>query len=481
MRTTPRAGLAASLVLASIAFAPLTNAQLFDADRQHLNKADADSSVVAAAFARDAGSAAAALPGTVSNQPCVNGVAGVFACDGIDMLSFIPLASFASSDGDVEASDIWGWTDPVTADEIVLLGTTAGTAVFRVTDPADPEYLGRIENPSDGRRIWQDIKVDGNFAYIASESYYHGMLVFDLTSLRQLEATSDTTLQLAATAQHDPYLDSHNLVINTDQQMAYLVGSQTQDTFELFGDVVGIDDPTGLSPETETRYRADDCAEGLHAIDISEPTNPVFAGCWAGDEYVHDAQCTRYTGGDVDHQGKDICLGANEDTVSIVDMSDPANPQLLSRTTYDGAGYVHQGWLTEDQSTFLLGDEGDEGDGEPTRTMIFDVTDLDDIQLINRFEHDTVVIDHNLYTLDGLVYMSNYEAGLRIQDLDDVANGVLTEVAWFDTYPESDNAAFNGTWSNFPFFKSGTVAVSGIGEGLFLLRVQDDVLATYAD
>jgi choice-of-anchor B domain-containing protein len=113
--------------------------------------------------------------------------------------------------------------------------------------------------------------------------------------------------------------------------------------------------------------------------------------------------------------------------------------------------------------------------------MIFDVTDLDDIQLINRFEHDTVVIDHNLYTLDGLAYMSNYEAGLRIQDLDDVANGVLTEVAWFDTYPESDNAAFNGTWSNFPFFKSGTVAVSGIGEGLFLLRVQDDVLATYAD
>jgi hypothetical protein len=127
VRTILRAGLAASLVLATIAFAPRTNTQLFDADRQHLRKTDADSAVVAAAFARDAGSVTAALPGTVSGQPCVDGAAGVFACDGVDMLSFIPLASFASTNGEVEASDIWGWTDPVTADEIVLLGTTAAS------------------------------------------------------------------------------------------------------------------------------------------------------------------------------------------------------------------------------------------------------------------------------------------------------------------------------------------------------------------
>lgn len=480
---TPRIRLvlAAGLAIAGLAFAPLTNAQLFDAQREHLDKLDADNSVLAAEHAAATGvTTASGLPGVVTDVACADGAAGPYACDGVDLLSFVPLAAFASRDGtDVEASDIWGWTDPETGDEIVLLGTTAGTAVFRINDPTDPEYLGRIENPSDGRRIWQDIKTDGTHAFIASESSYHGMLVFDLTSLRDLEATTDAALQLAPSAHYDPSIDSHNLVVNTAQDMAYLVGSQRQETFNLF-DLLGQADPVG-TPNLETTYGADQCDEGLHAIDISTPDEPTFAGCWTEDAYIHDAQCTRYAGGDADHVGKDICLTANEDSVSVVDMTDPQAPALLSRTTYSGAAYVHQGWLTEDQSYFLLGDEGDEGGGVPTTTMIFDVTDLDDIRLVDKHAHATTVIDHNLYTLDGLVYHSNYEAGLRITDLDEVAAGTLPEVAFFDTYPESDAAKFNGTWSNYPYFASGTVAVSGIGEGLYLLRVHEDVLAAHAD
>jgi hypothetical protein len=46
-------------------------------------------------------------------------------------------------------------------------------------------------------------------------------------------------------------------------------------------------------------------------------------------------------------------------------------------------------------------------------------------------------------------------------------------VAFFDTYPFSDDPTFDGTWSNYPYFESGTIAVSGIGEGLFLLRLAD--------
>jgi len=42
-------------------------------------------------------------------------------------------------------------------------------------------------------------------------------------------------------------------------------------------------------------------------------------------------------------------------------------------------------------------------------------------------------------------------------------------VGYFDLYPQSDSPQFNGTWSNYPFFPSGVVAVSHIEEGLFLL------------
>ena len=47
--------------------------------------------------------------------------------------------------------------------------------------------------------------------------------------------------------------------------------------------------------------------------------------------------------------------------------------------------------------------------------------------------------------------------------------------AFFDTFPPHDNPQFVGTWSNYPFFDSGTIAVSGIDEGLFLLRLQPEV------
>jgi hypothetical protein len=37
-------------------------------------------------------------------------------------------------------------------------------------------------------------------------------------------------------------------------------------------------------------------------------------------------------------------------------------------------------------------------------------------------------------------------------------------------YPDDDAAAFNGSWTSYPFFASGSVAVNGIEQGLFVLR-----------
>lgn len=460
MRSRTRLALAAGMAITGLAFAPLTNAQLFDGQRDHLQKLDAANSVLAAERAAVGDiTFPGGLGGGIIDEPCTDGLAAdTFACDGVDLLSFVPLASFVDTP-DVEASDIWGWADPETGDEYALLGTTAGMVVFRITDPLSPEYLGRLDNPSDGRRIWHDIKVSGDTAFVVSESYFHGLVSFDLTQLRGMEA--DRSRILAPTGVYEGDLDSHNLVINEEAEVAYIVGSAR--SFSVAGRV--------------TPPLSDGCLSGLHAVDVSDPENMTYLGCSPYDRYVHDAHCFRYDGPDSDHTGKDICVTAAEETVSVVDMTDPMLPQLLSTTTYVDHAYVHQGWMTEDHRYFLLGDELDEGGGVPTRTMIFDFEDLDAFGVTpDVYEHDTTVIDHNLYTLDGLVYQSNYEAGLGVFDLDDVGEGQLEKVATFDTYPESDNAEFNGTWSNYPYLPSGTIPVSGIGEGLFLLQVQDDVL-----
>jgi hypothetical protein len=67
------------------------------------------------------------------------------------------------------------------------------------------------------------------------------------------------------------------------------------------------------------------------------------------------------------------------------------------------------------------------------------------------------------------MYQSNYVAGLRVIDISDPVNP--KEVGYFDTVPWGENSAgFAGSWSNYPYFKSGAIVVTSIGEGLFVLR-----------
>jgi choice-of-anchor B domain-containing protein len=79
-------------------------------------------------------------------------------------------------------------------------------------------------------------------------------------------------------------------------------------------------------------------------------------------------------------------------------------------------------------------------------------------------------IDHHQYTLGNRSFQANYRSGLRILDTSAVAEGTLSEVGFFDVYPPDDAAECNGAWSNYPYFRSGIVVVSGIEQGLFVVR-----------
>jgi hypothetical protein len=67
-------------------------------------------------------------------------------------------------------------------------------------------------------------------------------------------------------------------------------------------------------------------------------------------------------------------------------------------------------------------------------------------------------------------YMSNYERGLTVLDITDPSDPV--EVGFFDTYPVSDNAGFNGAWGVYPFLPSGNILVSDINSGLYIIQDQ---------
>ena len=366
---------------------------------------------------------------------CSEGMAGIYPCSNVDLMSFLALADI----GGGSASDIWGWTDSSTGKEYAIMGRTNGTSFVDISDPVNPIYLGNLP-PRSADSTWRDIKVYADHAFIVTEANNSGMQVFDLTQLRMVASPPAT---FSETAHYPGFSDAHNLAINEDSGFAYAVGTNT-------------------------------CSGGLHMINIQTPTSPTSAGCFSGDGYTHDAQCVNYDGPDLDHQGKEICFNSNVDTLTIVDVTNKAGPVMLSRTGYSGSRYAHQGWLTEDQAHFLLGDESDEEedpDVTNTRTYMWDVSDLDDPALIGSHDSTTTAIDHNLYVKGKYTYQSNYQAGLRILDITDIANGNLSEAAFFDFNPGSDPTNVDGgTWSNYPFFDSGIAIVSVIEQGLFILR-----------
>ena len=107
-----------------------------------------------------------------------------------------------------------------------------------------------------------------------------------------------------------------------------------------------------------------------------------------------------------------------------------------------------------------------------------DVQDLNNIFIAGTYIGPTRAIDHNLYIINDIIYLSNYRAGLRILKINNVANADFTEIGYFDIYPSSDSANFNGAWSVYPYYASGNVVISGIEQGLFV--VTPDITATPA-
>jgi choice-of-anchor B domain-containing protein len=448
--------------------------------------------------------------------PCEDGSAAGFACQNVDLLSFLPIGSMGGTtvrvngaDVAVRINDIWGWTDGTTGREYALVGRSDGTAFVDVTDPVNPVFLGLLPShglgsgksspaewkgtasaasmgsppvgeasglvvgtgplsereasgphmdpgkwdgyagilhEEEGVSFWRDIKVYADHAFVVSEAAGHGMQVFDLTQLRGITGPPVT---FEETAWYDGIGSAHNLAINEESGFAYAVGS---------------------------RKSGGACNLALHMIDISTPTAPRYAGCFAdlttglrANGYTHDAHCVIYRGPDARYAGREICVGSNETAISVADVTDKQAPIAISAASYPTAAYVHQGWLTEDHRYFILGDELDENRyGFNTRTLIWDLADLTDPFIVTEFIGTTQAIDHNQYVVGSFLFQANYKAGLRILDISDILNP--REIAYFDTYPEADNRGFEGAWSNYPFFPSGTVVVSSIREGLFVLK-----------
>lgn len=388
----------------------------------------------------------------IAQTPCEDGMAGSYPCNGFDLMSNIPLSTLKNpTTGNPEGNDIWGWTDPTTKKEYAIMGLTSGTAFIDVTDPVNPVHLGFLPTQTSSN-IWRDIKVYNNHAFIVADAVgNHGMQVFDLTRLRNV---TNAPVRFTVDALYSNVGSCHNIVINESEGMAYLVGCNTFSGGPVF-------------------------------VDISDPKNPTSAGGYADKGYTHDAQVVTYNGPDTEHNGKQILIASNGTTqgtnnVVVLDVTNKNNVTFISEITYPNARYAHQGWFTDDMRYFILGDELDEQrNGGNTRTLVFNLSDLDNPSLSYTYNGTSPAIDHNGYVLGNKFYMASYRAGMRVLDISNISasTNAMSEISYFDTYPSSNSTAFNGAWSVYPYFESGNIIISDIESGLFVVRSSDNPLS----
>jgi choice-of-anchor B domain-containing protein len=373
-----------------------------------------------------------------ASQPCVGGMAGIYPCDNVDLLSYMSLAEIGCNPNNDNTSDIWGWVSPITAKEYALVAVSNGLAFVDISNPESPIYLGTLPTHT-GNSLWRDVETLDHYCFVGSEASGHGLQVFDLLQLDNVT----TPITFIETAHYGGFGNSHTIAIDAESKLLMAMGSNTFNG-------------------------------GPHLIDISNPLQPILVGGYEDAGYTHDGTILTYNGPDINHQGDVIVVACNGNSgwgVVTLDVTDPTDILLLDNYEYPERGYTHQGWFTKDMAHYLVNDELDEQNfGTTTRTHIFDFTDLDNIDYMNYYLGTSTSIDHNLYVKDQFAYESNYRSGVRILDASRVSTGVLNEVGYFDLFPANDNPQFSGTWSNYPYLPSGVNLATSMYDGFFVLR-----------
>ena len=399
-------------------------------------------------------------------------------------------------------NDIGGWTSPG-GEEYALATNSGGIAIVRVTDPENPEYLGRVasQNPFDFRNIWGDPATFGNYAYFTTEIDGSGIVIIDLSGADALTATVDPFADLplpSVIVAPGGYDGAHNIVINETTGYAYVAGAHLEEG--AANNACGTEEPARFN---------------TLILDLNpNPMAPTVAAC-IDDAGEHDFHVVNYNGPDTDHQGKEILFvfdgrdregqaGGNPvgGKTLIWDVTDKNNIVELASFRIPGNVFSHNGATTVEQDFLFVGDEIDElvtanwafsgiftqPPDEPTKkartgTYVVDIRDLDNPVFFQRFENDTVGIDHNFQVVGDKLYIASYTSGTRVLQIgrdgnDDV---VLEEIGTMDTEPrlpgriininqeEKFGSAFLGQWGIF-VFDSGTIIASDINNGLIVME-----------
>lgn len=317
-----------------------------------------------------------------------------------------------------DCANICGYVDS-TGKEYALVGVENGMSIVDVSDPDNPFQVIQLPWVAGPNQIWKEIKVYKKHAYVVSEAG-GGVQIADLSFL---PAVNVPYTYWSPTVMGTQLSTIHALHVDTTLGNLYLYGSN-----------VGVG--------------------GAIVASLANPASPVYLGIF-NQAYVHDG----YVDNDTLY-GSEIYDGF----MDIIDFTNKSNPVSIATVTTPGA-FTHNTWTSPDKKTVFTTDEK-----QNSFLTAYDISDYGNISELDRIQSNpgSNSIVHNTHILPtNYAVTSWYKDGFTIVDVSRPHN--MIQVGNYDTYPAGSGNGFHGDWGIYPFLPSGTIVVSNIEDGLFVL------------
>jgi LVIVD repeat/Fibronectin type III domain len=219
---------------------------------------------------------------------------------------------------------------------------------------------------------------------------------------------------------------------------------------------------------------------GCQILDLLQnPFDPPVIAGWSGSgRDCHDSVARRNPAS----SGKDVLYSAEGYAtryrlIDITNVRTGGTPTLIGETAPVSGSYAHSLWL-DDTSRYLYTFE----EFNVRDQSVYDISNPANPTLVTTFQYSGDATansrTHNGQVLGRYLLVAYYEAGFRVFDISNPANPV--EVGKYETWRDPDgdgtftksiNGVYDGAWDVYSYLPSGNVLVSDMKSGTFIFRV----------
>lgn len=325
--------------------------------------------------------------------------------------------------------------------------------------------VGQLD-PFTGENRYGDVWGEGNYAYLASFNG-SGLMIIDITNPRApvlastYEPSGGARFQDVVVIEGIAYCSAEN-------------GGSTQAGRGVFiADVRDPKNPRELSQIGTTQngyaivhelfvadgllYEADSRTPVVKVFDVSNPANPVFVRDirTTDTRFIHNMTASNgrlFTSG----------WGGRTDIYDIRNIR-TQDPTLLG--TIESGNSSHSSGVSNDGKLLASCRETLDGD-----VRLFDISDPANPRLLSAVTAASLGLEaysaHNAMIVGNLLFVAWYQAGAVVLDITDPTKPVL--VGNYDTFPGT-TVGFKGNWGIYPFLGLDRVLLSDLDAGLLIV------------